>query len=445
MSDSATGLALAEASTDALKRTAQAAQQLAYCRKVEEELGADEFETSYVPPRILVIVASSRGASSLLFELLRATGGYVSLQGEHTPLYKVYNLMVAQVNAPSEHDGTVPQWGGAEGFRKALIGQSQDWLMARTEQSDKRSASYCARLLSRQWPQLGLSAKRLLEAGLRLASVPGESFESDIHRLSIIAALDSRVDTRYYDFLWPARAGQWLPIGPPNGLTSTVEAPPFIIPRPGVQATEENGDRPLLLKASVDAYRLGVLRDVLAGYDVRIVHLTRNPAAAISGLMDGWMHHGFFSHWVGSVSDVSIDGYHSHGSNDGWWNFDLPPNWSSMTSGHSLAEVCAFQWRSAHREILRSIQNTRIPFLRVRAEDLYLPDTMSAAIRKIAEFAGARIFRGPVPKIVMSTETPTLGRWRLRRDVIDTVISDHLTTEVSAELGYGKVPDDAWI
>ncbi len=53
--------------------------------------------------QVVAILASSRGGSSWFHQLLRGTGRFVSLEGEHAPLYRL-NGMFAETERQA-HDG----------------------------------------------------------------------------------------------------------------------------------------------------------------------------------------------------------------------------------------------------------------------------------------------------------------------------------------------------
>ena len=83
--------------------------------------------------------------------------------------------------------------------------------------------------------------------------------------------------------------------------------------------------------------------------DAAFVFLKRDGRAAISSLITGWRATG--SHFPGTSlpAGLEIEGY--EGEN---WKFLVPPGWESYASGHTLAEVCAFQWVAANEAILRA-------------------------------------------------------------------------------------------
>ena len=145
--------------------------------------------------------------------------------------------------------------------------------------------------------------------------------------------------------------------------------------------------RPLLLKASMDAYRIPFLRRLFPDARLRLIHLTRNPAAAVNGMMDGWLHHGFFSHNLADRVVLDIEGYSGWWVRS-WWNFDLPPGWRRVVA-QPLAGVCAAQWASAHTAIMAGLRADP-EVARVRAEDVLDARRRCRTIMQVLEFCGVR-------------------------------------------------------
>ena len=90
-----------------------------------------------------------------------------------------------------------------------------------------------------------------------------------------------------------------------------------------------------------------------------MLHLIRDPVASVTGLMSGWLHHGFHKHRLPDGA-LAIERYTlpDRPWTTAWWKFDLPPGWDRYTH-RSLEEVCAFQWISANEHILRWVERNR--------------------------------------------------------------------------------------
>jgi hypothetical protein len=253
------------------------------------------------------------------------------------------------------------------------------------------------------------------------------------------------LDLRYYDAAG-AQKDRSREDGPPHEAIC-IEEPPFVIPRPRrLPDAAEVRTKPLLLKAPLDAYRLPVLRALFPRARFAVVHLTRDPAASVNGLYDGWLDRGFFSHRVATgvgADRLAIGGYSrpDHWSSR-WWNFDLPPGWQHHTE-EPLPDVCAFQWASVHRHILAGCADPDFAtVLRVRFEDLVgPPDRRARTVTAIRDFAGVRhpdrhdAATGPLP-LVMTTATPVPRRWLARRAQILPAITRPHVAELADHLGY---------
>ncbi|MBW3644267.1 MAG: sulfotransferase, partial [Actinobacteria bacterium] len=94
--------------------------------------------------------------------------------------------------------------------------------------------------------------------------------------------------------------------GPPG--EALVEMPPFVLVSPWRRPSPaELATLPLVLATPRNSFRLDFLRSLFPAARLRVVHLTRNPAASINGLVDGWHHRGFFNCRVGRR--LAIRGY----------------------------------------------------------------------------------------------------------------------------------------
>jgi hypothetical protein len=405
--------------------------------------------------RVVVIVASSRGGSSLLFHLLRRTGAFACLEGEHTHLYKLYGLGLP--DWPDAHDGDIASAADVDGFLTALLAEATVPGAAEQVVADEYAGRVTRRLMQ-QWPGLASHADDLMylvRRHLSVVSLDAEVFDHEDFLLGILAELrrlGQCVDPRYYDVSAPALAIHFprLPpaSGPPPGAVGTIEEPPFILPAPAPPATASHlTERPLLLKASVDAYRIDLLTKLVSVAEVYFIHLLRNPAAAINGLYDGWRDRGFFSHRLTGRAVLNMRGYSESPWGSDWWNFDLPPQWTRVVS-RPLPEVCAFQWHTAHRSILDSLAASAAPRMNVRAEDLMSGRVRrTQAIEDILQFcqARARPVAEQADRVVMATAPPRPGRWRERMTLLRSVVAEPAVREVASRLGYGSALDVRWI
>jgi hypothetical protein len=237
-----------------------------------------------------------------------------------------------------------------------------------------------------------------------------------------------------------------VPRGAPDDLV--VEEPPFVLNPVWRRAQESDlPAKPLVIKAPSNAYRMEFLRALFPNARITVLHLTRNPGAAVNGLFDGWRYHGFHAHRMSQ--ELKITGYADELPDDRWWwKFDLPPGWQEYTQA-PLTRVCAFQWRSAHRAILRDTEAGGLDHLRIRFEDLIAGrDSRVRVMSRVARWLGVpfddgfrrAVLDGIAP--VAATASPALRRWVPRAGIIRDSIDDE-THAVAEELGYGS--EDSWL
>ncbi|HET9620526.1 MAG TPA: hypothetical protein VFP84_04090 [Kofleriaceae bacterium] len=398
--------------------------------------------------RVVVILASSRGMSSFLFNLLRSTGSFTSLIGEHIHLYKMFGLL-----RPDADDAVVDAPGGDRaGFAAALL---DDLTIPDPEPVAERTRiQRLARQLAGQWHERLPPIEVVVGAIERAMAALRDQRDPELHFLHVVRQLrraEMPIDPWYYDLpadkvaaVFPELA---RPAGPP-ALSDVIEEPPFVLPAVGRAATRADlRARPLLLKSSSDAYRVAELAKLFPAARITYVHLTRNPAASINGLVDGWLHRGFFSRRLPADRALAIPGYSEQPWGTRWWKFDLPPGWEAMRA-RPLPEVAAFQWSAAHAAILAALPALDpASIVTVRAEALIEDGSRRAELARILTHAGASADHAlrAQPKMVMSTVAPKPGRWRDRQDVLATATSSPRVLQIASALGYGDRPGSAWI
>jgi len=239
-------------------------------------------------------------------------------------------------------------------------------------------------------------------------------------------------------------------LAPPPFNDTCLEEPPFVAPQPRrFPAKGRLAAKTLLLKSSSNCYHMRFVKRMFPKARFKFVVLTRNPAGAISGLMDGWLSNGFYSRNVGRLGALAIRGY----SQDRlpwtmkWWNFDLPPGWADLRA-RTLQEVCAWQWSSANEHILRDIGDQTIgDHLFVRYESFLDAQSLHRELGKISEFAG---LEGPPPADaasslrVMCVTPPAPQKWRKRRETLAPLIANRRIAELAVRLGYNPGQWENW-
>ncbi len=373
-------------------------------------------------------------------EMLRHSRSLLHFRGEINPFLAaaklVYPHTSTDCDALSAHHLTPEARSVIAAEMATDAGQPGRWPTNPTEL--KGLASNIARRLKIQWPAVNFEQRSVHEAVTHAASLtpPGQkACPQSIQDFQL--ALAERLpglNPWFYD-LDPKAITAALPdIKPPTSAPgpNIIEEPPFVLHQPwDLAKPKQLGNLPLLIKTPSNAYRLPFLRALFPNARVQVLHLTRNPAAAINGLVDGWRFRGFHAHKL--EQPHGIDGAPERN----WWKYDLPPGWRAWTQ-RSLVEVAGFQWRSAHEHIL---DNRGDDALQIRFEDLIGP-TRHRIFERIFSWMDApldpnmaRIIQTGLPP-VMATERPRQRRWFARAELLEPVLNDPRVAHLTNALGY---------
>lgn len=393
---------------------------------------------------LVLLVSSSRGGSSVFAEALRRLPGTLHLRAEVNPFLRLAGFGWPDSGEDSDALGPASR-GDAESFARQL---SWDIGQPATAQPDfERDLVWRLRV---QWPDIPLDDTALLELVRRTPGNPADDLTG--FHVRLLTRLRSRcadIDPLAYDLDRGAVAAAFPEAGPPEGPPGpeVIEEPPFVAIGPWLRATADQlAQMPLVVKAPSNAYRLAWFRTMFPNARIRLLHLVRNPAAAINGLFDGWRSGGFHAHRVPEPLD--IQGYTDHQPRSAsWWKYDLPPGWRDHTAS-PLVDVCAFQWRSAHSAILSQDLGLERKvfhferFVRGATERVELMREVASWLGAPASRAVLDGFREP-PPTVMSTARPRLQRWFARRAEIEPVVARTAIRDLARELGCG--PPGNWV
>ncbi len=396
---------------------------------------------------VVLLASSSRGGSSMFAEMLRGCPGLLHFRGEINALLYQAELTWPESGTGSDRLGADRARGAAARLDRPLA------LDAGTPDpgpADPELLSLeLAWRLAAQWPgldpDLGLLRRRV-EGALAGGDIAGDLQGFHLRLIAGLRADYPRVDPWRYD-LDPERIrGAFPGLEPPaDGVEAVVEEPPFITIQPWRRADAEALARcPLIIKTPSNAYRLPFWRALFPGARFRVLHLARNAAASINGLMDGWRFRGFHAHRVGPLR---IAGYSDTPAGaGGWWKYDLPPAWRTHTRA-PLEAVCALQWRSAHRATLDFLAGGGVEHLRLHFEDIVgSPPRRRAAFAALTRWLGlgaeaeAWLLARQVPP-VMATARPRARRWYERAALLEPLLSEPAIRGLMAELGYEHDPE----
>ncbi|MFI5348817.1 MAG: hypothetical protein ACHQ2Z_04670 [Elusimicrobiota bacterium] len=412
---------------------------------------------------VLVVVSASRSGSSFLHHLLARHRDVLSLNGEGGVFERLHGVGLARSEADSDHiadDGTVAP-GTLSLIAEDILKDSGSLLQGGfdCELSREHYLADSVQRLTLQYAEIDLdpeAAHRVCAAALDGRSpIAGGFSVSEYWRAAIggLRGLSAPSDPARYDLRGSDPTADFPDAGnvlPPPFSDFSLEDPPFVVPRPRVLPPPRDlAAKTLLLKSSSDCYHLWMVRRMFPRARFKFVVLTRNPAGAISGLVDGWLSNGFYSQNLGGIAPLDIKGY----SRDAlpwtkkWWNFDLPPGWAEVRT-KSIVEVCALQWAGANTHILADVGNKVIEdAVTVRYESFLEPASLSKELDRIFAFAGlshARSSDRAAAPPIMSLTPPAPQKWRKRRDALAPLIRDGKIASLARELGYDTRDWENW-
>ena len=416
---------------------------------------------------ILVVISASRSGSSLLYHLLSDHPATLAPQGEEITFYKLAGLGL--IDTVDASDAIANANSACLAQRTALaVDILRDSGCPFTPNSNgnqdfpvERYIVDSIQRLILQWPEIDFdcdhlyqSARNTLQGHLRMAG----SFDAGQYWLDLLSTLIAQghpINPYYYDLprdIIQRRHPSMPRIEGPPCSTLCLEEPPFIVPKPKVfPKAGSDADPCLVLKSSSNCYRLEFMQSLYPNAEFSFIHLTRNPAAVINGLMDGWLSHGFYSQSLAGLSTLNIAGYtasHVPWSRH-WWNFDSPPGWINYID-LPLERVCAFQWWSANKHVVDGIENGVISrYMVIKYEDLLPRESMQQELAKAFDFAhlprdiGLQGFKIPAP--VMAVNPPGARKWMQRAQVILPAIGEINIAALARRLGYDINAADGFV
>ena len=415
-----------------------------------------------LPKNVILVASSSRGGSTLLAEILRQSKRLLHLPGEINPYLRLTGLTYPWGPHSSDYlgSGDIPP----ETILDELLAYEIGCRVPANELLDDDVANLARRTFIRlklQWPNLpiGLEETRCWTVdSLRQLNVAPAGSEHAMPKwtmftlqlLSKVRAVYDSVHPMYYDIPQSHVTHMLGRLQPPSRLQSPVviEEPPFLQFLPWQRATKrEVMELPFVIKSPSNAYRLSFFKNYFSEARIRVIHLTRNPAAAINGLLDGWRWHGFHSYPMRTLSlrDFGLSSENSRG----WWKFDLPLGWESWID-KPLPAVCAFQWWSSHACIMKTLKAEKFSCFRLKFEDLIRDEgTRCKVIDELCSWMEIpfdeplrKFVEGDLP-VVMATAAPVPSRWR-RNPAVAHVINQPRISQMATHLGY-RLDKSDWV
>lgn len=390
---------------------------------------------------VVVIASSSRGGSSMVAETLRKSRDLLHFTAEINPF-----LRLAELDHPASGTGSdrlgAPHLQTLPPSKRHMLAMelALDAGSAADVVDDEQYALDVAWRLIIQWPELPLHPLQLVNTTVKVLHRvrarhgwrTGEVPDPALHFAALLDELRRQgtpISPWHYDL--PRHLRQQLAPEPAVSHAPgeyLIEEPPFVLARPWRRARlSDVRNKPLVIKTPSNVHRIGFLRALFPHARFRVLHLIRNPAAAINGLYDGWLHNGFHAHRMHKPLGIT-DYVEQCADNRLWWKFDLPPGWEEFTEA-PLTDVCAFQWRTSHQAILDELAGGGMESLTLRFEDL-----IGSAGGRIAGFAELSdwlgiplegdfrraVYEGIDP--VVATAAPRAGRWRRRAPLIERAL-----------------------
>ncbi len=412
--------------------------------------------------RVVVIGSSSRGGSTIFTELLRQSNGLLHLRAEINPFLRLAGLCFPESGASDSLAASQAAPARAHLGELLFYETGHQVPGVLDDESLWSFAVDLACRLTLQWPLSRFDPSDLLpviEAALarlerQLGWHPGEVRDGQIFHAAFLAELRRShpgIDPWFYDiapdllehYCGPRPAQMLLP-------ELLIEEPPFVTLGPWKYPTAADLEqRPLVIKTPSNAYRLDFLQQLFRRSQLSLVHLVRNVAASVNGLYDAWRSPAFFSHRLST--DLRIGSYSDSFSWGGrWWKLDLPPGWESWTA-RPLQQVCAFQWRSTHENLLAWRGQEAAPHLAVRFEDIIgSAQQRRDAFDRLGAFLGVPLqasleaaLEDRLPPL-MATSRPRQRRWFDRAALLQDVMRDPDNIAVMERLGYELDPA-TWI
>ncbi len=416
---------------------------------------------------VVVIASSSRGGSSIFSEILRHSPELLHFKGEINPFLTLAGLSYPHSGRQSDllddTDGRPDNIYNINRFEQEMaldVGISHEVDLNDPVMLNRFIHDLQWRLCV-QWPELDLNLDTIANAISRTLALLNQQHgwqhgtfkDPQLFHVLLLASLHQKykeINPYYYD-LRPDLIEKYCPeavrdFSPP--ASCIIEEPPFvpIVPR-GYITLDMARNMPLIFKTPSNVYRLPFLRKVFSKARFRILHLVRNPADSINGLVDGWLYNGFFSHKLPAI--LNIKGYSDLFPDWGkkWWKYDLPPGWQELTN-RPIEYICGYQWASAHREIINYIATSKTDFLRINFEDIIGSTScrrqVFSHIAQWLSIEGREIIDAAVTDnltLVMATSTqipPRKRRWFEKAALIKPVLADpDMNISALAELfGY---------
>lgn len=391
------------------------------------------FDATREARTIVIVAMSARSGSSWLVEQLKQSADFVHFRGELTPFLRRHGLTPVDQVLESEALGATDAARAPQALRDDLTLE-----LGYPTQGIEDAEAFCADILRRlplQWPHIVVDDRlqTLVSQHVLKCVTSREPFDAVGFTKNLLQSISQNelIDVDFYDLgVEPGpSADQRYP------FQTVLESPPLLLFAPWRRATlEDVRTKPLIIKSAGDVYRLDFYQALFPNARLHMLHLRRNPAASINGLINAWLSKKYQSFRVGGLS---IRGYSDLAPwRHDWWKLDLFPGWQTYRDS-SLAELCAAQWSTAQLAALDWCdRQAHTPFIGRYEDMIASAEVRSAMIERLCDHLAVPRFAIADTRVMNASQQPRRGAWRDRASDIVPLVSQPAMRALSARLGY---------
>jgi hypothetical protein len=414
---------------------------------------------------IAVILGNARGGTSVFKDVLAANQSMISMIGEHRLFFTLLGLNFPDHGGRTEHCTTHVL---SEAYREFILKnlfyetRSGDSWVLEADEVELYALNWAMRL-PLQWVEYDFDSGEIVRIvvdhwnrfwGAHSNANGDNRVKYYVTLLHEFRRIYSHISPAYYDF-GSLSSKYSIPDEPnPDFYKSRiiVEITPYILVDPQKRQRRYVDNPTLLLKASSDCYRIGLLSTLFSDRTVRYIHLTRNPLSSINGLLDGWDHHCFGQHDLDLLKQIGSHENSNMHINGSTWKFDLFEGWESYLSG-PLLNICIRQWISSNRCIFNNIKKLKNEGRYIRVKFERFQENISqrkALFDEVLQYLGIRTdesinMKIKKPRVINASAPPRTQRWRDKREQLVPVLTDDELVDYCGLLGYEAGEYESWL
>jgi len=385
----------------------------------------------------LMILSASRSGSSLLFYILSQNQKIVALDGETTPYL---NLLLKNRSDDQLNKDDALSFQKNKYFEQDLIfdigkvvpNEEYSIFFSKKEYREKYSVDVLRRLILQQ-PQINWNIEKdLLTIQKILLSIVEKHSSFNILEFYLTLLNSFNIDHKGYDFQKPLKNKELV-----FKDKDIIEEIPFIFVKPKYFLSKEIlKDHYFLMKTPSNIYRLPFWKQIFNKAKFNWIHLARNPASSINGLIDGWNSSSFQSYSPKEELNIKFNGKKILEKK---WCFDLFPEWTRFI-GKNLEDICLHQWKNSHQQIFKFLVQKKSFF--IKFEDI-IGDNKKIIFNELFKYfkLSNELNDDKLPIIQQSTK-PMKFKWRNREKFILPLLKQREVSDLIDQLGYSSIIDD---